>query len=45
VTLIGHLFDEQRILEAGHVIEQELGINTQHPPIFTGGLSIQSSTP
>ena len=44
VTIIGHLFDEQRILEAGHVIEQELGINTQHPPIFTGGLRIQSSS-
>ena len=44
VTIIGHLFDEQRILEAGHVIEQDLGINTQHPPIFTGGLRIQSSS-
>ncbi len=45
VTLIGHLFDEQRILEAGHVIEQELGVNRQHPPIFTGGVSIRSTTP
>ena len=45
VTLIGHLFDEQRILEAGHVIEQELGVNRQLPPIFTGGVSIRSTTP